>query len=102
MILIEECILKARFWLSTLQQSSNLELVQITSTKRIYSTFDAQLCGYLVNVQIRERYENKDCTNQPLNDFRNVKPTYPTSCNRNAIRAHPLRVAIFRSMNTEL
>lgn len=64
--IIEECILKARFWLSTLQQSSNLELVQITSTKRIYSTFDSQLCGYLVNVQIRERYENKDCTNQPL------------------------------------
>ncbi|NLV94610.1 MAG: hypothetical protein GX031_08720, partial [Candidatus Riflebacteria bacterium] len=64
--IIEECILKARFWLSTLQQDSNLELVQITSTKRIYSTFDVQLCGYLVNVQIRERYENKDCTNQPL------------------------------------
>ena len=64
--IIEDCILKARFWLSTLQQSSNLELVQITSTKRIYSTFDVQLCGYLVNVQIRERYENKDCTNQPL------------------------------------
>ncbi len=64
--IIEECILRAKFWLSTLQQNSNLELVQITSTKRIYSTFDVQLCGYLVNVQIRERYENKDCTNQPL------------------------------------
>lgn len=64
--IIEECILKAKFWLSTLQQNSNLELVQINSTKRIYSTFDVQLCGYLVNVQIRERYENKDCTNQPL------------------------------------
>lgn len=64
--IIEECILRAKFWLSTLQQNSNLELVQINSTKRIYSTFDVQLCGYLVNVQIRERYENKDCTNQPL------------------------------------
>lgn len=64
--IIEDCILKAKHWLSTLQQDSNLELIQITSTKRIYSTFDVQLCGYMVNVQIRERYENKDCINQPL------------------------------------
>lgn len=64
--IIENCILKAKYWLSTLQQDSNLELIQITSTKRIYSTFDVQLCGYMVNVQIRERYENKDCINQPL------------------------------------